>query len=152
MACSLEVRSPLLDHRVVEFAARLPRRMKLRGLVQKHLLKRVMRGVLPEAVLRRKKMGFGVPIDHWLRGELREMAYDVLLDRRALARGYFRPEALRRLLDEHASGQAFHHHRLWSLLMLELWHRTFIDQPCPLELAADAGFAARSVVAGHASV
>jgi asparagine synthase (glutamine-hydrolysing) len=153
MACSLEVRSPLLDHRVVEFAARLPRRMKLRGLVQKHLLRRVMRGVLPEAVLSRKKMGFGVPIDHWLRGELREMAYDVLLDRRALARGYFRVEAVRRLLDEHVSGRAFHHHRLWSLLMLELWHRTFVDQPCPLEMpAADAGFTARSVVAGDVSL
>jgi len=133
MATSLEVRSPLLDHRVVEFAARLPRRMKLRGLVQKHLLKRIMRGALPEPILRRKKMGFGVPIDQWLRGELREMAYDLLLDSRALARGYFREDALRRLLDEHASGKAFHHHRLWSLLMLELWHRTFIDQSCPLE-------------------
>lgn len=136
MACSLEVRSPLLDHHVVEFAARLPRRLKLRGLVQKHLLKRALRGVLPESVLRRKKMGFGVPIDHWLRGELREMAYDVLLDPRALARGYFRPAGLRRLLDEHASGRAFHHHRLWSLLMLELWHRMFIDRACPAEVPA----------------
>jgi len=157
MASSLEVRSPLLDHRVVEFAARLPRRMKLRGLVQKHILKRIMRGVLPEPILRRKKMGFGVPIDHWLRGELREMAYDVLLDRRALARGYFREGALRRLLDEHSSGQAFHHHRLWSLLMLELWHRMFIDQPCPLEVPASAGLGvagsdARSVVAGGDSL
>jgi asparagine synthase (glutamine-hydrolysing) len=133
------VRSPLLDHRVVEFAARLPRRMKLRGLVQKHLLKRVMQGVLPEPILRRKKMGFGVPIDHWLRGELREMAYDVLLAPRALSRGYFRADALRRLLDEHASGRAFHHHRLWSLLMLELWQRMFVDQRCPAEVPAAAG-------------
>jgi asparagine synthase (glutamine-hydrolysing) len=157
MACSLEVRSPLLDHRVVEFAARLPRRMKLRGLVQKHLLKRIMRGVLPEPILSRKKMGFAVPIDHWLRGELREMAYDVLLDRRALARGYFRADTLRRLLDEHSSEQAFHHHRLWSLLMLELWHRMFVDQPCPRELPAPAApFGspgdARSVVAGGDSL
>ena len=157
MACSLEVRSPLLDHRVVEFAARLPRRMKLRGLVQKHLLKRIMRGVLPEPILQRKKMGFGVPIDHWLRGELREMAYDVLLDRRALSRGYFRADALRRLLDEHSSERAFHHHRLWSLLMLELWHRMFIDQGCPLEVpaaggAADQLFGARQVVARNVSL
>jgi asparagine synthase (glutamine-hydrolysing) len=139
MAHSLEVRSPLLDHRVVEFAARLPRRMKLRGLVQKHVVKRVMRGVLPERVLRRKKMGFGVPIDHWLRDELKEMAYDVLLAPSALARGYFRADALRRLLDEHASGRAFHHHRLWSLLMLELWHRMFIDQRSPFEVPATSG-------------
>jgi len=85
------------------------------------------------------------------------MAYDVLLDRRALARGYFREGALRRLLDEHSSGQAFHHHRLWSLLMLELWHRMFIDQPCPLEVPASAGLGvagsdARSVVAGGDSL
>jgi len=155
MACSLEVRSPLLDHRVVEFAARLPRRMKIRGLVQKYLLKRIMRGVLPEPILRRKKMGFGVPLDHWLRGELRDMAYDVLLAPRALARGYFRPDAVRRLLDEHASGRAFHHHRLWSLLMLELWHRTFVDQPCPLEVPSGPGVAgapaAPSVVASEVS-
>ncbi|MBY0279291.1 asparagine synthase (glutamine-hydrolyzing) [Candidatus Binatia bacterium] len=155
MACSLEVRSPLLDHHLVEFAARLPRRMKLRGLVQKHLLKRVMHDVLPEPILARRKMGFGVPIDNWLRGELRETAYDVLLDRRAIARGYFRADALRRLLDEHASGAAFHHHRLWALLMLELWHRTFIDDACPLQApSADdvrTGLP-RSVVAGAVSL
>ena len=138
MAASLEVRSPLLDHRVAEFAARLPQRMKLRGLVQKHLLKHAFRGILPETVLRRKKMGFGVPIDRWLRGELREMTHDLLLDPRALARGWFDAAALRRLLDEHERQTAFHHHRLWSLLVLELWHRTYVDRPCPLE-APDGG-------------
>jgi asparagine synthase (glutamine-hydrolysing) len=90
-----------------------------------------MRGVLPETVLRRRKMGFAVPIDRWFREELREMARELLLDERARRRGYFRPEVVRRYLDEHASGQAHHHPRLWSLLMLELWHRMFIDQPCP---------------------
>jgi asparagine synthase (glutamine-hydrolysing) len=133
MANSLEVRSPLLDHEVVEFAARLPRRLKLRGLVQKYLLKRAMKGVLPDAVLRRKKMGFGVPIDHWLRGELREMAHDVLLGQRARGRGYFRPDAVRRYLDEHTRAERRHHTVLWSLLMLELWHRMFIDGPGPAE-------------------
>ena len=131
MAHSLEVRSPFLDHQVVEFAAALPASLKLRGLTQKYLLKQVMKGVLPEPILRRKKMGFGVPIDHWFRHELREMAYDVLLDPRARQRGYFRPEVVRRYLDEHAAGRAHHHVRLWTLLMLELWHRMFIDQPCP---------------------
>ena len=86
-----------------------------------------MRGLLPDAVLRRPKMGFGVPIDHWFRHELREMAYDVLLDARARQRGYFRPETVRRYLDEHVEGRAHHHPRLWSLLMLEQWHRVFID-------------------------
>jgi asparagine synthase (glutamine-hydrolysing) len=129
MAHSLEARSPFLDHHVVEFAAALPSRLKLRGLTQKYLLKRAMRDVLPPAILRRPKMGFGVPIDHWFRHELREMAHDLLLDARGRQRGYFRAEEVTRYLDEHARGEAHHHARLWALLMLELWHRTFIDRP-----------------------
>ena len=109
MANSLEVRSPFLDHEVVEFAATLPPALKLRRLTHKYLVRRVMRGLLPEAVLRRKKMGFAVPIDHWFRHELREMAYDTLLDARARARGYFRPEVVQRYLDEHVQGQGHHH-------------------------------------------
>jgi asparagine synthase (glutamine-hydrolysing) len=131
MAHSLEVRSPLLDHQVVEFAARLPLSLKLRGLTQKYLVKRAMRGVLPDRVLRRRKMGFAVPIDHWFRDELRELAYDVLLDRRATARGYFRPGVVRRYLDEHVAGTARHHAQLWALLGLELWHRLCLDAACP---------------------
>jgi asparagine synthase (glutamine-hydrolysing) len=127
MANSLEVRSPFLDHQIMEFAASLPQHLKLRGWTQKVLLRRAMKGLLPEAVLRRPKMGFGVPIDHWFRHELREMAYDVLLDARARERGYFRPEVVRRYLDEHAEGRQHHHFRLWSLLMLEQWHRVFVD-------------------------
>jgi asparagine synthase (glutamine-hydrolysing) len=129
MASSLEVRSPFLDHRLVEFAASLPPSLKLRGLTRKYLLRKIVAGVLPERVVRRRKMGFGVPIDHWLRHELREMAGDVLLDARARGRGYFRPEVVRRYLDEHARGVAHHHGRLWSLLVLELWHRTHVDSP-----------------------
>jgi asparagine synthase (glutamine-hydrolysing) len=133
MAHSLEVRSPFLDHRVMEFAASLPPDLKLRGSTQKYLIKRVMTGLLPEAVVRRRKMGFGVPIDHWLRSELRELVHEVLLDRRAEQRGYFRPETVRRYLADHARGRANHHARLWSLLVLELWHRMHIDEPCPVE-------------------
>jgi asparagine synthase (glutamine-hydrolysing) len=133
MAHSLEVRSPFLDHHVVEFAASLPPSLKLCGLTQKYLLKKVMKDVLPAPILSRKKMGFGVPIDHWFRHELKEMAYDLLLGDRAHQRGYFRPDAVRRYLDEHVRGQGHHHYRLWTLLMLELWHRLFIDQPCPGE-------------------
>jgi asparagine synthase (glutamine-hydrolysing) len=136
MASSLEVRSPFLDHQVVEFAASLPPGLKIRGLVQKYLLKQVMQRMLPDQVVRRRKRGFGVPIDHWFRRELREMAYDVLLDARASARGYFRPETLRQYLDDHVQRRADHHARLWTLLMLELWHRTFIDAPCPVRAPA----------------
>jgi asparagine synthase (glutamine-hydrolysing) len=85
-----------------------------------------MAGVLPGPVLRRPKMGFGVPIDHWFRRDLRELAHDLLLGPRARARGYFRTSAVARLVTEHIAGRADHHSRLWSLLMLELWHRTFI--------------------------
>jgi asparagine synthase (glutamine-hydrolysing) len=76
-------------------------------------------------------MGFGVPLERWFRSELREMTYDLLLDSRAVERGYFKPAVVRRYLDEHTSGVAHHHTRLWTLLMLEAWHRVFIDQPCP---------------------
>ena len=127
MANSLEVRSPLLDHHVVEFAATLPVSLKLRGLTSKYLLRRVMRPHLPPAVLTRRKMGFGVPIDRWLRGELRELSHDLLLGKAAAERGYFKPATVRRYLDEHARGRVQHHTRIWALLVLELWHRTFID-------------------------
>jgi asparagine synthase (glutamine-hydrolysing) len=76
-----------------------------------------------------RKMGFGVPIDRWFRGELREMAYDVLLSHAARGRGLFRPETVQTLLDEHAEGRRRHHHRLWALLFLELWFRMWIDAP-----------------------
>jgi len=131
MAHSLEVRSPLLDHHLVEFSARVPVQMKLRGYTQKYLLRRLMKSALPAPVLTRRKMGFGVPIDRWFRADLKEMAYDLLLDSRATGRGYFRPNIVRSYLDAHTSGAAHHHTHLWALLMLEVWHRLFIDQACP---------------------
>jgi asparagine synthase (glutamine-hydrolysing) len=133
MANSLEVRSPLLDHHVVEFAARLPVSLKLRGVTAKYLLKQVMRRRLPAPVLRRRKMGFGVPIDRWLRHDLREMSNDLLLSKSAIARGYFNPKTVRRYLDEHAQGRVTHHARIWALLMLELWHKTFIDRRADID-------------------
>jgi asparagine synthase (glutamine-hydrolysing) len=129
MASSLEVRSPLLDQDVVEFAARLPRSLKLRGLTLKYLLRRAMADVLPDAVLRRKKMGFGVPMAGWLRHEWRDLVHDTLFSTRASERGYFVPAEVRRYVDEHMAGRATHTHRIWNLLMIELWHRTFIDAP-----------------------
>lgn len=127
MAHSLEARSPFLDHVLMEFVASLPPRLKLAGKQQKHLLKTALRDVLPENILKRPKMGFCVPLERWFRKDLREMAYDVLLAPCAMQRGYFRPQEVARLLDSHCRGEADHAKYLWDLLVLELWHRTFID-------------------------
>jgi asparagine synthase (glutamine-hydrolysing) len=128
MAHGLEGRSPFLDHNVMEFCASLPSDLKIRRLTTKYLLKRAVRDLLPAPVVDRPKQGFGVPIDQWFRGELRAMVHDVLLDARTLERGYFREPVVRRLLDEHARGVRGWHEQLWSLLVLELWHRTFVDR------------------------
>jgi len=131
MANSLEARSPFLDHKVVEFACSLPSRWKLRGRKSKYILKDAFSSLLPAAIMRRKKMGFGVPIARWFREELREYLREVLLDRKSLSRGYFRPERVRELIEEHQSGIRDHSPRLWALLVLELWHREFIDRGWP---------------------
>ena len=128
MAHSLEVRSPFLDHHVVEFAAREPSSFKLQSGRTKPLLADVVAPSLPPSVPRRRKMGFGLPIEHWLRGDLRELAHDLLLSSRALGRGYFVRGTLERYLSEHERGEAQHHMRVWGLMMLEQWHRTFIDR------------------------
>jgi asparagine synthase (glutamine-hydrolysing) len=127
MAHSLEARSPFLDHEFMEFAATIPSDLKVRGRTKKYILKRALSGLLPEEILHRPKMGFGVPIDHWLRHELKDLAYDSLLSPRAIDRGYFRQESVRRLLDEHVQRKANWHYLLWTLLVLELWHRTYVD-------------------------
>ena len=128
MLHSLEGRSPFLDHHLAEFAARLPVTFKLRGRTGKYILRRALAAILPPTILNRDKRGFAVPIDRWFRQELRTVIYDVLLDPRTLARGLFRPDALQTLLDEHASGRVNHRYRLWTLLMLELWFRTYVDR------------------------
>jgi len=127
MAHGLETRSPLLDHVLLEWAARIPAQVKMAGGTTKALFKAAMAPYLPREILHRRKMGFGVPLDRWFRGELREMAYDTLLGQRARERELMRPDYVRRLLDEHCAGERNHHTRLWALLMLELWYRTWID-------------------------
>ena len=127
MAHGLEGRSPFLDHHLMEFVASLPPDLKLRGTQKKYLLRRLAALRLPPPLLRLPKKGFGVPIDHWFRRELRAFARDVLLDERARRRGYFDMMAVEQLLREHASGQARWHLQIWNLMMLELWHRMFID-------------------------
>lgn len=126
MANSLEARSPLLDHRVMEFAARLPVGFKLRGNTLKYLLKKVARPLLPTGVVDRRKMGFGVPVGNWLRNELRPLIDETLLSPTALERGCFRPDFVRGLVREHTEGIRDHGARIWSLLWLELWHREFL--------------------------
>jgi asparagine synthase (glutamine-hydrolysing) len=127
MTVSLEARSPFLDHHLMEFAASLPEKLKLRRLTTKYLLKRVLRKLVPAKNLNRSKMGFGVPIGHWFRGAMQPFLRETLLSERALGRGLFRPEMVRQLIDSHVSAKADHSHRLWSLLMLELWYQRFID-------------------------
>jgi asparagine synthase (glutamine-hydrolysing) len=129
MANSLEARSPLLDHRLVEFCAALPSSYKLKGRTSKWLLRRLMRDRLPPAILTRPKMGFGVPVGDWLRGELRPLLEDTLLSSRALNRGYFKGSAVRALVDEHVSRRADRTSHIWGLLMLEMWFREFVDAP-----------------------
>lgn len=127
MANSLEARSPLLDHEVMELAARLPIQLKLKGGRLKHLLKHAFSDLLPPQNVRRGKMGFGVPVGQWFRGPLRELLYDGLLSPRSVSRGYFRPEALTQLVEAHTTGRTDHQLVLWNLLMLELWHREVME-------------------------
>jgi asparagine synthase (glutamine-hydrolysing) len=127
MAASIESRVPFLDHRLVEFAAALPPRMKLRGFRTKWILREAVRGILPREILTRKKMGFPVPFGNWMKGAWGDVACDVLLDARSRQRGIIDPAAIERLLAAHRSGVADGGDSLWSLLNLELWYRTHID-------------------------
>ena len=128
MAHSLECRQPFLDYRVVELAIGMPVALKMRGLRGKRILMETFAELIPPDIRRRPKMGFGVPLDHWFRHELRELTHDVLLAPETLQRGYFRPESLRRLVQEHVEGRFDHSYRLWALLFFELWHRRWIDR------------------------
>ena len=129
MACSLEVRAPLLDHKIVEFAARLPASLKYRGAVSKYLLKEHLGARLPQAGVHRQKQGFELPLAEWLRGNLREVADDLLFSRQASARGYVRPEEVRRIWGAHQRRSRNHSAKIWALMVLELWHRAYVDTP-----------------------
>jgi asparagine synthase (glutamine-hydrolysing) len=128
MATSIESRVPFLDHHLVEFAATLPDDLKLSGWTTKRVLREAMKGVLPDSILNRPKMGFPVPFSAWTRGGWNGVAREVLLDRRTRERGVIDPPAVDRLLADHAAGRTDGWDRIWSLLNLELWYRTFIDQ------------------------
>ncbi len=127
MAASLESRVPFLDHTLVEFTARLPERMKLRRLTTKYVLRQSMKGVLPEPILTRRKMGFPAPVGAWFRGPYRSVIDEYALGARSVARGLFDPACVRNLVAEHQSGVRDHSQRLWSLVNFEMWMRQFID-------------------------
>jgi asparagine synthase (glutamine-hydrolysing) len=127
MSVSLEARSPFLDHHLMEFAASLPEKLKLRRMTTKYLLKRVLKDLVPAENLTRSKMGFGVPIGRWFRNELQDFLRATLLSEKALKRGLFKAERVKQLVEQHTCFKSDHSHRLWTLLMLELWYKRFID-------------------------
>jgi asparagine synthase (glutamine-hydrolysing) len=131
MAVSLETRPPLLDHKVVEFVATLPPRFKLKGFESKHILKKAAACLVPPEILSRKKQGFRLPIAEWLRTQLRATAEDLLLGPTATQRGYFKKSELETLWRDHLSGHRDNAHQVWSLILLELWHRKYIDDSRP---------------------
>jgi len=129
MATSLEVRVPLLDHLFVEWVTGLPVEWKLRGGQQKYILRKLAERVgVPREALYRPKQGFALPLVHWIRNELKDLIMTVLLEPRTLQRGYFNPEGVRRLLDEHFRERRDHSAGIWRLLIFELWHRNFLEK------------------------
>ena len=138
MAVSLEVRAPFLDPRVAEFAASLPCNYKLRGMKTKYILKKAVRDLLPGFVTRRGKKGFGVPVAEWLKFKLRPLARDLLSPERVRRAGVFDPNYVARLQDEHERGVANHRKLLWTLLMFELWHESFVETPRRIETSVNS--------------
>ena len=136
MAASLEARVPLLDHKLVEFAATLPAHLKVRGLTRKYLLKQVARGWLPPQIIHRRKKGFPVPVSLWFRKEARSFLRDVLSPSAVRRRGLFNCHYVQTLIEENETGFADHGSLLWALLNVELWHQMFIDSAAPVERCA----------------
>ena len=126
MASSLELRVPLLDHKVLEFAASLPQDYKVKGKETKRVLKAAFAKTLPQEILTRKKAGFPVPYSRWLSGPLAPRVREVILSDKAKGRGYYKNEALERLVESHEKTNA-HPKAIFSLLVVELWHRQFVD-------------------------
>jgi asparagine synthase (glutamine-hydrolysing) len=127
MAANLEVRVPFLNREMIEFAARMPVDLKLRGFKRKYILKRALEKVLPHDVVWRKKAGFGAPIRSWLRGPLKPLVNDLLSEETVRKRGLFRPEEVRRIINANLSGREDYNLQVFQLLNLELWHRQFLD-------------------------
>jgi asparagine synthase (glutamine-hydrolysing) len=128
MAANLEVRVPFLNREMIEFTARLPPELKLRGFKRKYILKRALEKLLPHEIVWRKKAGFGAPIRSWLRGALKPLVDELLSEETVRRRGLFRPEEVRRIIDLNLSGREDYNLQVFQLLNLELWHRQFIDK------------------------
>lgn len=127
MASSLETRSPLLDQELIDHATRIPSSLKLKGHETKYIFKKAVEEIVPGDILNREKQGFGVPIGDWINAQLRERIIGDLSDRRTAERGYFDAKYVKLVIDEHSRGRRDHSHALWTLWMLELWHRRYID-------------------------
>ncbi len=127
MAHSLEARSPLIDHKVVEFAARMPADMKLRGTRIKYMLRRVASRYLPEELIRLKKQGFRFPLGIWFRTDLQQFLRNLFAQSRFVELGLFEQAYIDTLLDEHVSGKVDHNYRIWMLMNLEIWYRMFFE-------------------------
>jgi len=130
MMNSLEVRCPFLDYRLMEFTASLPSYLKLRFINFKYILKKMILkyNLLPARLLNRKKMGFAIPVSDWIRNELADLVNDILLSPLSLKRGYFNPQMLKHIVRQHMSGRQNYGPQIWTLIILELWHRSFIDK------------------------
>ncbi len=127
MATSLEARVPLLDQELIEFVQTIPSELKLKNLETKYIFKKAMEGIVPNDILYREKQGFGVPINEWINSQLKQRIRETLLEKRTIERGYFEKSYIQTLLDEHEKNRRDHSHFLWILLMLELWHRQYVD-------------------------
>lgn len=141
MAVSLETRVPLLDHKLIECVMRIPASLKMSGLETKHLFKLAVKDLVPKEILNRPKQGFGMPIQRWINHQLKERILDTLGDQRARQRNYIDPNYLNLLLDEHQNGRRDHSTQVWGLFVLELWHRTFVDQSAPRLPSSDPALA-----------
>ena len=141
MAVSLEARVPLLDHKLIEFVMRIPASMKMSGLETKYIFKKAVEDLVPEEILNRRKQGFGIPLQQWINDQLKDRIRDTLHGYRARQRDYVNPHYLNVLLEEHERGRRDHSQALWGLFMLELWHRTFVDQPSNELSYSDAALA-----------
>jgi asparagine synthase (glutamine-hydrolysing) len=127
MANSLEVRAPFTDYRLLEFALRVPQKMKVRRMTTKWITRQAMRDVLPREILEKKKMGFNPPLPQWINGELRPVIRQLLSPKAIESRGIFRPEAVQQLLRDHEERRRDNALKIWALLMIEVWQRMYFD-------------------------
>jgi asparagine synthase (glutamine-hydrolysing) len=128
MANSLEARSPFLDHKLLEFTSQLPSSWKLKGLKSKYILKETFKNFLPKEILSRQKQGFGSPVNSWLKNELKDYVKEIIFSSSAMKRQYFDMSKVKILTEEHFSGKNDHGYKIFALLILELWHKIFVDK------------------------